>query len=578
MHRKELAPGAVHHPAAVRSGSALLVGALFALAVGFGPADSGAETSASETRLPGGSPWRPGTIRRGPDGRIILESEPERKPIGAGARDNDDTPANSNMPESERPTRTTDHAGKLEGRVYTKIWQDRSEHPKGDYIPGEIGKSGLAATLVDFITVPDSRTATSSLRPRRARLGQIRPAYDRSGRLFVNDLRGKLYVVKAGVLLRQPFLDLTGVRPGAFTDKGAQQGLTGFAFHPDFANSGRPGNGKVFTAHTERPDAAPRELGTPVHVGPNRRVVSQDVIVEWQIDPDNPDRLDPGSAREIFRIVQPSGQNVQQLAFNPNATPGEADYGMLYIGVGSIGYPGPGEQHLGQNTRTWLGKILRIDPLGDESRSYGIPADNPFVGDAAFLPEIWAYGLRNPQRFSWDSGGVGRMLIADIGQALIEEINLGVAGANYGWSKREGTFVHDRRDNYELFPLPADDDALGLTYPVAQYDHDEGRAVSGGFVYRGRDLPYLYGKYIFGDIVNGRVFHIDVERLAAHGQTAIGELTLYYNGVPATLLDIVANNKRADLRFGIDAAGEILIMTQQDGVIRRLAPAPNLQN
>ena len=160
------------------------------------------------------------------------------------------------------------------------------------------------------------------------------------------------------------------------------------------------------------------------------------------------------------------------------------------------------------------------------------------------------------------------MLIADIGQANIEEINVGAAGANYGWSEREGTFVVDHDDEDEFHALPPDDALQGFTYPVAQYDHDEGDAIVGGFVYRGELVPDLYGKYIFGDLVRGRIFYVDVDDLVPGRQATINELTLLRNGVEITLLALLGDDYRADLRFGLDEDGEIYVLTKRDGMIR----------
>jgi hypothetical protein len=193
--------------------------------------------------------------------------------------------------------------------------------------------------------------------------------------------------------------------------------------------------------------------------------------------------------------------------------------------------------------------------------------------DDGSLEEVWAHGLRNPHRFSWDTGGVGDMLISDIGQDLIEEIDLGRAGANYGWSEREGTFVLDHDDPSIILPLPPDDAALGYDYPVAQYDHDEGFAVVGGFVYRGSLLPQLFGKYIFGDN-NGRIFFLDGDDLEEGDPATIYELILIFEGQEQTLLEILGETRRADLRFGIGEDQEIYVLTKRDGMIRALIPEP----
>jgi glucose/arabinose dehydrogenase len=294
------------------------------------------------------------------------------------------------------------------------------------------------------------------------------------------------------------------------------------------------------------------------------------------VDSTNPDRIDPSSRREILRIAHPLHDHVGgQLGFNPNAKPGQADYGLLYIGVGDGGNTVFRNKevdafHTAQNLLSPLGKILRINPLQDGLWKYSIPPGNPFVSDARTLGAIWAYGLRNPARFSWDTAGSGKMMIADIGQAKIEEIDVGAAGANYGWSLREGTSVVDHHHETRLSSLPLDDAMNDLTYPALQYGHQLGLAVTGGFVYRGKAIPALYGKYIFGDIVSGRVFFADVGQLTNDKPAPFFELPLVYLGKHQSVLQIV-HADRADLRFGLDELGEIYLLTKQDGVVRRLA-------
>ena len=249
---------------------------------------------------------------------------------------------------------------------------------------------------------------------------------------------------------------------------------------------------------------------------------------------------------------------------------------MLYLGIGDSGNT---PQHTdmydqAQDPSRALGKIFRIDPLKQASRPYGIPADNPFVSQADYLPEIWALGLRHPQNICFDpKGTVERMILSDIGQAMIEEVNLGRKGANYGWPSREGPFATNRFDPQALYPLPADDATHGYTYPVAQYDHDEGRAIAGGYVFRSGAVPALQGHYLFGDIVNGRVFHVPVWTLRIGRRAVVKELTLKRNGQTVTLRDLVGNSSRVDLRFGQDELGEVYVLTKQDGRVRRMRPA-----
>jgi hypothetical protein len=435
----------------------------------------------------------------------------------------------------------------------------------------------IAVIVRDVVAVPPS----SSARP-VARINFLVDAGDGSGRLFVNDMNGKIYVIKDEKVHPVPFLDMTLARKGAFvSDWEPEQGLAGFAFHPDFAKPGRPGFGKLYTSSTEAASSGKPEFPTP---DPTGRTWHHDVLTEWTVDPADPDRVDVASRREVLRIAHPLHDHVMcQVAFARHAAVGDPDYGMLYIGVGDGGdtfpyYKKVDAMRNAQNRLSLFGKILRINPLPDGSRKYSVPPDNPFVADASYLKEIWALGLRNPQRFSWDSGGAHMMLIADIGQAQAEEVNVGRAGANYGWGEREGTFVVDRDDENRVSPLPADDERFGYTYPAIQYRHDrrDSRyAVTGGFVYRGKAIPALQGKYIFGDIVTGRVFFADAATLVNGRLSPFVEIKLHYRGKDRSLLEILGGDTRADLRIGTDQRGEIYLLTKRDGMIRRLSmPAP----
>ena len=317
---------------------------------------------------------------------------------------------------------------------------------------------------------------------------------------------------------------------------------------------------------------------------------------------------------EILRVDQPRGDhNIGRIGFDPNQSPSDADWGNLYIALGDGGNFNNGDGMLnpnGQDTDLFLGSMLRIDPATPDTLAdtpYTIPADNPFLDDDSILSEIWAYGLRNPHTFGWDTGGDGSMYIGDIGQSDIEEINKGQAGANYGWSEREGTFsvsgiVPPRSGPIEVNELPADHANDGFVYPVAQYDHapnDEDNdignaAVVGGYVFRSDRLPALEGKYLFGDFANntGPIWAVDEDQLDQQedftdldsqdgGYLApFEELTLLDDdGNEATFLDILRDSTgrsslgRTDIRFGQGEDGEVYIMNKHDGWIRRFAAA-----
>ena len=440
-----------------------------------------------------------------------------------------------------------------------------------DPIPETIKKSGLAIEVKDLFKAP--RTSNE---PPYALLNMLTHANDRSGRLFVNDIRGLIYVFKEDQMEPKTFLNLHAILGNTATS--VEHKSFGFAFHPDFAKEGTQGYGRIYTISRDYAGVNPvRDI--PYFKHPLSTEHHQDVISEWRLDPNNPDQIDPNSARELMRIGQVSvDHTTADLGFNPNVHPDDPDYGKLYIsfGDGGNGPTGPPEEYadpfdMAQNLSTIQGTIVRINPLPGDDKPYQIPKDNPFVGQDGYLPEIWAYGFRNPLNMSWDVGGNKALYVNDIGLNHIEEINIVKWGGNYGWADLEGTFLVDRRDNNRLYYPPKN---LKKEYisPIAMYDHSEGFAVVGGYVYRGELIPELFGKYIFGDIKIGRIFYIDVDEPRLKGTFArIQELTLMQNGKPVTLFDLVkTNTDRVDLSFGQDEDGEIYILTKQDGMVRKI--------
>jgi len=388
---------------------------------------------------------------------------------------------------------------------------------------------------------------------------------DGTRRLFVNDLRGFLWIIIDGK--PAPFLSVKGKFDNFIDTPGKGTGFGAFSFHPKFAE-----NGTFYTSHAEKANSDTADFKVPVddHSG----FPMQWVLTEWKMDNPMNDRFE-GTSRELIRWDFPNHlHGVQDITFNPTAMEGEPDYGMLYICIGDGGSSILFLEENIQNTHSHLGTIFRIDPAGTNSRNgkYRIPSDNPYFNgrDSMTLEEIWCYGFRNPHRISWDPEGNHKMLIADIGEMNIEEINLGKAGANYGWGVREGTFLYEREaGRANVFDLPADDSLNNYSYPVAMYDHDEGSAIVGGYVYRGSAIPELQGMYVCGDIVSGRLFITPIDGLLQGHIAPLGELHLSDSiGNPITLLQEVPG-ARADLRFGIDHDGEIYILTKGDGVIRR---------
>ncbi|MDP8964920.1 MAG: PQQ-dependent sugar dehydrogenase [Cyanobacteriota bacterium] len=457
-------------------------------------------------------------------------------------------------------------------------------------IPELIEKSKLSVGLEEVVKIPDSGSDKDE--NKAARLNLLIPPGDGSGRLFVNDMRGKLYVISDRTTT--VYMDVKSLVGKGFHDQSGQQGFSYFAFHPEFAK-----NGIFYTVTSEDKDAGTPDFPVtqPIFNNKGQRIESShhDVIREWKATNPSANTFS-GTRREILLIEEPyPDHNTGQLAFNPNAKPGDADYGMLYIALadgGSNGFPVSDTDPLdnGQDLGTPLGKILRIEPFGNNSANgkYGIPADNPFVddGDPKTLGEIWAYGLRNPHRFSWDTGGDGKMLIVDTGQAFIEEVNLGKKGANYGWGEREGTWVIDENNENIIYELPDNDRDFNYTYPVAQYDHEippgvkdfYGIAIAGGFVYRGTAIPELVGQYVFADFgSDGRFFHVPVDELTDGAQATIKELRLFEGNQERSFLKIVGHN-RTDVRFGIDETGELYVTSKQDGKVRKIVPSPESLN
>ena len=327
----------------------------------------------------------------------------------------------------------------------------------------------------------------------------IENAHDGSNRLFILEQDGIIWAVSGGQ--RTPFLDIT-----SRVLSGGEQGLLGLAFHPAF-NS----NGIFFTNYTRRPDGAT-------------------VIARYHANTARTE-VDVSSEEVILLVPQPyANHNGGQLAFGPD--------GYLYIGLGDGGSGGD-PQGNGQKLSTVLGKILRIDiDRRDGSNLYGIPSDNPFRGDAGARGEIWAYGLRNPWRFSFDAVN-GRLWAGDVGQNEVEEIDLIERGKNYGWNRMEGT---------HCYPPGSSCSQTGLTPPVAEYTHSDGIAVIGGTVYRGSAIPGLAGFYLYGDFQSGKVW-------------------AFNSGESAPRSRLLISSGKSISAFGTDEGGEMYLASYGDGQI-----------
>ncbi|MFC4219488.1 PQQ-dependent sugar dehydrogenase [Flagellimonas marina] len=416
-------------------------------------------------------------------------------------------------------------------------------------IPDTLRFSNLTANLEFVAQVPPS-----SEKPPLARINKLE-CTGSSKRIFINDLRGVLYELQQDTLL--PYLTISDHSRDFIHEPGLGTGLGSFAFHPGFEE-----NGLIYTAHSEKKDSHKADFSLPDSIP----TTLQWVISEWKTKYPEEEHF-VGAVRELLRIDFVSGMHgVQEIAFNPTSNKNDMDYGMLYIGVGDggsvvEGYP---QVALHDGDMVW-GTILRIDPMGKNSKNgqYGIPSDNPFVKFTDKQEEIWAYGLRNPNRITWNVDG--KMYASDIGHKIVEEVNKIEPGKFYGWPIREGTFMLDPFENQSLaLKLPEDDDDFGVTYPVIQYDHDDGAAISGGFFSR---EPPFQGKYIFGDIPEGTVFISDFSK--AHGN--IEKLNLTHQGQKTNFATLTKKH-RIDLRFGQDCDGKIYMMTKADGKIYRIVP------
>jgi hypothetical protein len=462
-----------------------------------------------------------------------------------------------------------------------------------------------------------------------------------TGRMFVTDMNGPIYILDNHTKALTTYLDFNGSdeRPGLFDrllhDPGYSSGVSQFQFDPDYRR-----NGKFYTVHMERPtlpgSQRPDTTSVPgLKFGsfgyePTAAIATpgpinfESILIEWT-DTNPRNATFEGTAREIMRLqlnsrIHPMGE----VVFHPAARRGEPEWRVMYIGSGD---GGSGEMRTSarpnpQRLDTLVGKILRIVPdpaehvnastLSENGR-YRIPNDNPFVSKPGARKEIWSYGLRNPHRLSWaaDPGNPRRhhLIAAVVGLRTWEMVDIIRKGANYGYSQREGNQLL-RPDN-ATGPLPdvdkiavqigdaVTDEIVVPTYPVVQYGHvpTGGDGIGSGYVYTGKALPALRGKYIFSDLSTGRVWYADFKEMLAADDgdpdtlAPMHEVKIRWNGqVYDTFIPIaeaayksrgghdpdlpgraaVSGSKRADARFAVDAAGELYVYSKTDGMIRRV--------
>ena len=376
--------------------------------------------------------------------------------------------------------------------------------------------------------------------------------------LFVADLQGQLYrLTEEGPSL---YFKMQDYFPNFINKPGLATGLGSFAFHPDYLK-----NGLLYTSHSESAKSAKADFYLPDSIP----IKLQWVVTEWKVN--HNDTLFKATNREILRIDF-VGQihGMQDIAFNPLSKPGEKDFGLLYIGIGDGGAVERGFPFIATDENKLWGCLLRIDPKGRNSKNgkYGIPSDNPFLGKTQ-ANEVFARGFRNPHRIHWLQDG--RLLITNIGHFNIESLYVVKAGDHCGWPYREGRFLIDPLvDLSYVYENQKSTEKITFNYPVAQFDHDEGNAIIGGYEYLGEKVDSLKGKYLFGDIVSGRLFYINIPEIERGKDTQIYEWKVSRNGVSQSLLELTKGS-RTDLRFGRDNDGEMYIMTKQDGMVYGLS-------
>jgi len=428
-----------------------------------------------------------------------------------------------------------------------------------------VTKSGLVIELEDFVQIP----LAPNRRPDKG-IATLRTSPKKDGAMFISDQMGVIYRVQGRKI--SVYLDLRGKLPDFVFEPGIGTGLGSFAFHPEFLS-----NGLFYTTHAESDKKQPAindDFYVSVTLTENKLPTLHWVVSEWRATDIGAERF-IGARREVLRGKMPSTTHGWgDIAFAPVTDQRDPDYGLLFIGVGEGGAVNMKMPQLADHPRSLLGTLLRIDPRGTNAANghYGIPPDNPFANhpDPTVRKEIWAYGFRNPHRMCWDLSYGKRLILSDIGESNAEEVNLIEKGGNYGWNQLEGTTFIDVLKDAKVVRAATAAELEGYRPPHGQYDHADGRAISGGFVYDG-PIKELQHKYIFGDIVTGRLFFMPMdETLSDH---TIYELNIMQNGA-ITNLQTLSHVARVHLRIGYDEhTKNLFIMTKSDGRVRRVTQA-----
>lgn len=429
-----------------------------------------------------------------------------------------------------------------------------------------VAMSRLVVEVEDVVSIPrlPGRTPYKGIT-------LLRPDPREAGALLIDELMGLLYRVKDGRV--GVFLDIRPYFPDLLVEPGVASGLGSFALHPDFVR-----NGLFYSIHSEtfRGSPAVNSTDIPADVPKFETPPLEWVLTEWRLA-DRAATEFAGTHREVLRFVTPTtGHGAQEIAFAPVTDPHDPDYGMLYLGLGDGGATNLKCPDMSGHPRTFLGAILRIDPAGRNGANgrYGIPPDNPFAAnpDPTIRQEIWAYGFRNAHRLSWDFTHGRRMIAVDIGESNVEEVNLIERGGAYGYGVGclEGTAHLDAKVDAKVVRAATAEELAPFIPPLGQYDHTDGSAVTGGYVYHG-PLAALQGKYVFGDIVNGRLFYLNLD--AGLTDHTIYELNIVRDG-EVTSLRALAQAERAHLRLGYDdRTGDLFLLAKGDGMIRRVKAA-----
>ncbi|MCA9187156.1 MAG: PQQ-dependent sugar dehydrogenase [Pirellulaceae bacterium] len=475
-----------------------------------------------------------------------------------------------------------------------------------DLLNDNIDFSGVTLQLVPFARMPNGFNDLISI----TTLNGTTYATTQEGAVFelpaVNEVSGNATL---RLNLATAIQQATG---RSMSGNSGQQGLQSIAFHPDFSHAGTPGYGKAYTTYLAQ---TPINAANTFYLGNSQRggnVTGDGVLAEWTIDPDT-FQLETTSYRELFRVKMPVYDHpIKQARFNPYARPGDEDYGLLYMTHGDSNIKhSPTDDP--QDLDNALGKMIRINPLASGDSRYTIPDTNPFADstNGSVLPEIYAYGFRNPHTYSFnqDAAGHVHILVGDIGRNNIEEVDLVVAGGNYGWTEREGTFVHRQLPDSNadagyitgLSDLPANEADFQYIYPVAQFDHDanvsqvsSGNAIATGFVLSNSADPTLRNQLFLMNFAthDGNVYHADlsdmidaVTQLDASNpdrdqpsdltQAVLSQvhLALDHDNNPDTAAQMfddfrtLLSSNRSDTRFGEGSFGEMYITSKRNGVV-----------